>query len=120
MWRACLHVAFIYARDCNHGAKQVGQKMIDTIYEELKRLGAVSSKTAFSEEWLGMEGSYFRGRRGRDGDTSIKALANCASRLRRRASALRDSSMPQVRERSAQYLALADTCLSELLALGEN
>lgn len=93
--------------------------MIDTIYEELKRLGAVSSRTAFSEDWLGMEGSYFRGRRGRDGDASSKALATCAARLRRRASALRDSTMPQVRECSERYLALADSCVSELLTLCE-
>ena len=93
--------------------------MIETIYEELKKLGVVSSKTDFSEEWLGMEGSYFRGRRGRDGTASSKALGTCAVRLRRRASALRDSSMPQVRERSEQYLALADSCVSELLTLCE-
>lgn len=94
--------------------------MIETIYEELKKLGAVSSRTDFSEEWLGMEGSYFRGRRGREGDASTRALANCAARLRRRASALQTSTMPQVRERSEQYLALADSCLERLLSACEN
>jgi hypothetical protein len=90
--------------------------MIETIYEELRKLGAVRSRTDFSEEWLGMEGSYFRGRR----DASSRALATCAARLRRRASALQTSTMPQVRERSEQYLALADSCLDELLTACEN
>lgn len=94
--------------------------MIETIYEELRKLGAVSSRTNFSEEWLGMEGSYFRGRRGRDGDASSRALATCAARLRRRAIALQTSTMPQVRERGEQYRALADTCVDELLAACES
>lgn len=118
--RACEHVVRIYVRDCNHGAKRVEKQMIETIYEELKKLGAVSSRTDFSEGWLGMEGSYFRGRRGREGGASSKALATCAARLRRHASTLRTSTMPQVRQRGDQYQALAESCVDELLSVGEN
>lgn len=89
--------------------------MIETIYEELKKLGAVTSRTDFSEEWLGMEGSYFRGRRGRDGSASSKALATCATRLRKRASILQDSAYPQVRVAATRYHVLADQCLDGLL-----
>ena len=90
--------------------------MIETIYEELKKLGAVSSKTDFSEEWLGMEGSYFRGRRGKDGSASSKALATCAVRLRRRASILQGSAFPQARVAAGRFELLADQCLEGLLA----
>ena len=47
--------------------------MIESIFEELKGIGAVTSGTDFSEEWLGMEGSYFRGLRARQRDPSAKA-----------------------------------------------
>ena len=90
--------------------------MIETIYEELKRLGAVSSRTDFSEEWLGMEGSYFRGKRVQERSPSPKALATCAVRLRKRASLLQGSTYPQVRVSADQFELLADQCLDGLLA----
>lgn len=90
--------------------------MIETIYEELKKLGAVSSKTDFSEEWLGMEGSYFRGRRGKDGSASSRALGTCAVRLRKRARILQGSAFPQARIAAGRFELLADQCLEGLLA----
>ena len=90
--------------------------MIEAIYEELKLLGAVTSRTDFSEEWLGMEGSYFRGRRVKERSPSPRALAACAVKLRKRASILQDSAYPQARVAATRYHLLADQCLDGLLA----
>lgn len=90
--------------------------MIEAIYEELKKLGAVTSRTDFSEEWLGMEGSYFRGRRVKERSPSPRALATCAVKLRKRASILQDSAYPQARVVATRYHLLADRCLDGLLA----
>lgn len=90
--------------------------MIEMIFEELKRHGMVSSGSDFSENWLGMEASYFRAVRTRHRVASAKALATCAARLKRHAQALQSSAKPQVRERGGRYAQLADRCVSELLA----
>lgn len=90
--------------------------MIETIYDELKKLGATRSRTDFSEVWLGMEGSYYRGRRHIEGSVSTDALLNCAVRLKDRARLLKD--MPLLHERATRFEALASTCFHHLLAKG--
>lgn len=94
--------------------------MIESIFEELKGIGAVTSSTDFSEEWLGMERSYFRGLRAKRRDPSAKALATCAARLKRHAVTLQSSSLPQVREWANGYNRLAEECVAELLSACEN
>lgn len=95
-------------------------KMIEAIYEELKTLGAVNSRTRFSEDWLGMEGSYFRGRRTKDLPKSPRALATCAARLKGKSQLLQISSLPEVRRIAQRMDRLAQRCVDELLAACEN
>ena len=87
--------------------------MIEEIYDELKKLGAVSSRTRFSRDWLGMEGSYLRGGHRKQG--SARALATCAARLRHRARVLGCSDFAQVRVVASRYQTLADQCVENLL-----
>ena len=94
--------------------------MIEAVYEELRRSGAVLTGAAFSSDWLGMEESYFRCLRAKHRRPSVRALATCAVRLRRRAALLDQSSLPQVRQRANRYSELADRCLNELLLACEN
>lgn len=93
--------------------------MIESIFEELKGIGAVTSGTDFSEEWLGMEGSYFRGLRARQRDASAKALATCAVRLKKRARMLEVSTHPQVQAAAGKYGRLAEACVDALLTASE-
>ena len=93
--------------------------MIEAIFEELKRQGVVRSGSDFSEQWLGMEASYFRAVRRQHRTASPKALATCAARLKRHAHSLQSSSLPQVREWANGYNQLADKCVAELLSVCE-
>lgn len=94
-------------------AEKREDEMIEEIFDELKKLGAVSSRTRFSQDWLGMEGSYFRGGRRKHG--SARALATCAARLRHRARVLEHSDYAQVRIAATRYENLADQCIEQLL-----
>jgi hypothetical protein len=58
------------------------KKLIETVYEELKKLGAVRSKDQFSSEWLGMEKSYMRVMKAKGRQPSARVVATCAARLR--------------------------------------
>lgn len=93
--------------------------MIESIFEELKGIGAVNSGTDFSQEWLGMEGSYFRGLRAKQRGPSAKALATCAVRLKSRARLLSASTMPQVRIVASKYDEIAESCVEALLTACE-
>ncbi len=90
--------------------------MIENVFEELKGIGAVTSGSDFSEQWLGMEASYYRGLRAKQRDPSVRALANCAVRLRGRAGILQRSAYPQIRVAAQRYQLLAEQCLNGLLA----
>src|SRR5262249_2099887 len=92
------------------------KRMIEGIYDELRELGATTSRTDFSETWLGMEGSYYRGRRHTDGTVSTEALLTCAVRLKERARLLKDR--PLLHERATRFEVLANSCFDHLLARG--
>lgn len=94
--------------------------VIEDVYEELRRCGAVQSSAAFSEHWLGMEKSYLRCLRAKRRKPSAKALATCALRLRRRAAQFDQSSLPRVQGWALRYGELADRCLTELLTTCES
>ena len=90
--------------------------MIEAIYEELRTLGAVSSRTRFSEDWLGMEGSYFRGKRIAALPQSPRALTTCAARLKGKSQLLRQAMSPEFLRVADKLDQLADRCVEELLA----
>lgn len=90
--------------------------MIETIYEELKAIGAVRSSNDFSKQWLGMEKSYLRCLRAKSRQPSAKALANCASRLKRTVAVLSASDKKPSASLCHRLSRLADGCVSTLLA----
>jgi len=95
-------------------------QVVEIVFEELKRQGLVFSGRDFSEDWLGMEGSYFRAVRTRHRTASVRAMATCAAKLKRRAEVLGRSSMPQVQAQADNCNSLADRCLSEVLTACES
>jgi hypothetical protein len=90
--------------------------MIDLVYEELKRIGAVTSGNQFSAEWLGMENSYMWGLRAKCRQPSVKAMANCAVRLQRASRVLAVSDKPKVADIGSRLDHLASRCVDAILA----
>ena len=92
--------------------------MIETVFEELRGIGAVRSSDEFSTKWLGRERSYLRGLRAKQRNPSPTVLATCAVRLLRTAdsfSAMR--AMPTL-DKHKQLRVLANRCLEQILAEG--
>lgn len=89
--------------------------MIETVFQELERCGAVSSGADFSRRWLGMEESYWRCLKSKRRSPSIQALANCAVRLRRKAQLLEKSSLPEAKGVAQRMVLLSERCVEELL-----
>jgi hypothetical protein len=89
--------------------------MIETVYEELKRLGAVSSCDQFSSEWLGMEKSYMRVLRAKGREPSAKAVARCASRLKQDSRRLISMDKNGYRTAARRLDQLAEHCIAEML-----
>ncbi len=89
--------------------------MIETIYEELKRLGAVRNCDQFSSDWLGMEKSYLRVLRAKGREPSAKAIARCASRLKRDSQHLISIDKRGYKSAAQRLDQLADRCIAEML-----
>lgn len=89
--------------------------MIETIYEELKRLGAVKTYDEFSCKWLGMERSYMRTMRAKRREPSAKAIARCAARLKNDSKRLLEIDRSGYRNAAARLETLADRCIDEML-----
>ncbi len=92
--------------------------MIDTIFEELKRFGAVRSGADFSRNWLGMEDSYWRGLRAKRREPSLKAIARCASKLNVVADNLQVSAAPSIEGAQLRLRDLAAGCVADILRAG--
>ena len=92
--------------------------MIEKIFEELKQAGAIRSGTDFSQNWLGMEGSYWRGLRAKHREPSLKAIVRCAMKLRAAADDLSAIENPQIVRLQARLRGLADGCVGQILRDG--
>lgn len=88
--------------------------MIETVFEQLKAAGMVSSANQFSIEWLGMEESYMRCMRAKSRNPSPRALINCAVKLKQAGDALRCSQMPGVKAKGEGLRVLAKDCVKEV------
>lgn len=89
--------------------------MIELIYEELKRLGAVKTYDQFSCEWLGMEKSYMRTVRSKHRMPSAKALARCAVRLKSQGDKLNALDKSGYRSAAAMLRKLSEECIEDIL-----
>jgi hypothetical protein len=88
--------------------------MIELIFEELRETGAIRSGVDFSQNWLGMERSYWRGLRAKRREPSLKAIARCAVKLRAVADDLKASESPQMAATQARLRRLADDCVGQI------
>ena len=92
--------------------------MIELIFEELRETGAIRSGVDFSQNWLGMEGSYWRGLRAKRREPSLKAIARCAVKLRAVADDLSTIENPQIAATQARLRRLADGCVGQIFQDG--
>jgi hypothetical protein len=89
--------------------------MIEFVFEELHKIGMVRSRTQFSKEWLGMEGSYMRGLQAKHRQPSVRVIATCAVNLRRASDLTTQNKLPIVKAFSEHLQHLAQRCLDEIL-----
>lgn len=94
------------------------ETFIEDVYGELKQLELVESSVDFSENWLGMEGGYFRCLKAKGRQPSAKVLAKCAVNLQRMADIYGSSKMTQVGAKGAVMRSLADSCWDQIVAIG--
>ncbi len=89
--------------------------MIETIYEELRKLGAVRNRDDFSRNWLGMEKSYMRVMRAKHREPSAKAVATCAARLKTDSQRLKGLESQGYQKAADRLEKMADACIAEML-----
>ena len=89
--------------------------MIEDVYLELKKLGAVKSSNEFSQFWLGMEKSYLRTMKAKNRKPSARVLANGATKLRVDGAKLEKSSNPKVASAGHYLVVMGDMCVEEIL-----
>jgi hypothetical protein len=89
--------------------------MIETIYEELKKIGVVNSSNQFSREWLGMEKSYMRCLRAKQRQPSARAMSKCAARLKHHGTALAAHQRSKTAQIGKKLNHLADCCINEII-----
>lgn len=90
--------------------------MIEIVYEELRRLGAVRSVDQFSCEWLGMERSYMRVMKAKGRKPSAKVVATCAARLRSHGKHLMSIDRRGYHLAASALNTLADRCINDMIA----
>ena len=89
--------------------------MIDRIYIELKRLGAVRNIDEFSSQWLGMERSYMRVMKAKGRQPSAKVIATCAARLRSHGKHLMSMDRRGYDVVASALNYLADRCIEDMI-----
>ena len=94
------------------------ETFIEDVYGELKQLELVESSVDFSENWLGMEGGYFRCLKAKGRQPSARVLAKCAVNLQRMADAFSTSTIAQTGAKGAVMRSLADSCWDQIVAIG--
>jgi hypothetical protein len=92
--------------------------MIEDIFEEMRKIGAVRTAAEFSVKWLGREGSYMRGLKSKRRCASPAVLATCAVRLLSTADGLASVKLPSIDVRQVQLRSMANRCLEGILAAG--
>lgn len=88
--------------------------VIETLFVNLKALGAVRSTDDFSVNWLGMDKSYLRCLRARNRNPTPRVLANCNVRLLDLSERLTANHQPsKIRKVGRRLKELADLCVCE-------
>lgn len=88
--------------------------MIDEVFDELRRIGVVTSSSEFSTDWLGKQESYYRGLRNKNRQPSMHVLVSCACRLQRTSDSLLVYGDDQLRAKGRRMKRLARRCFAEI------
>jgi hypothetical protein len=88
--------------------------MIDEVFDELRRIGVVTSSSEFSTEWLGKQESYYRGLRNKNRQPSMHVLVSCACRLQGTGDSLLVYGDDQLRAKGRRLKRLARRCFAEI------
>ena len=88
--------------------------MIDEVFDELRRIGVVTSSSDFSTEWLGKQESYYRGLRNKNRQPSMHVLVSCACRLQGTGDSLLVYGDDQLRAKGRRLKRLARRCFAEI------
>ena len=89
--------------------------MIEYVYAELKKLGAVKTSDEFSCLWLGMEKSYLRTMKAKHRRPSARVLANVAAKLKGNGEVLEKNTDPKVALAGHYMVRMGDRCIEEIL-----
>lgn len=93
--------------------------MIDEVFDELRRIGVVTSSSDFSTEWLGKQESYYRGLRNKNRQPSMHVLVSCACRLQKTGDSLLIYGDNQLQARGRRLKRLARRCFAEITSSDE-
>ena len=88
--------------------------MIDEVFDELRRIGVVTSGSDFSTDWLGKQESYYRGLRNKKRQPSMHVLVSCACRLQGRGDSLLVYGDDQHKAKGRKLKRLAKRCFEEI------
>jgi len=105
---SCVVSTVIYQQ----GTKTVTKTVLSDVYELLNSIGAVSSESEFSTEWLGRSECYMRTLRFKDTDASVSTIAVCASKLQHYGTRMLNTE--QHSELGKQFLQLSEQCHQQI------
>jgi hypothetical protein len=86
--------------------------VLNEVFAVLKRIGAVSSESEFSKDWLGRSECYLRSLRFNGLEPSVSSIAVCASKLQHYGVRMCDTE--QHKALGEKFLDLADRCHSHI------
>ncbi len=82
--------------------------VLNEVFAVLKRIGAVSSESEFSRDWLGRSECYLRSLRFNGLEPSVSSIAVCASKLQHYGN--RMCATEQHKALGERFIALAEQC----------
>lgn len=82
--------------------------VLNEVFAVLKRIGAVSSESEFSRDWLGRSECYLRSLRFNGLEPSVSSIAVCASKLQHYGA--RMCATDQYQQLGAEFMELAEQC----------
>lgn len=88
------------------------------VYDQLFGLGAVRTRSEFSEKWLGRERSYLTVLKAKRRKPSCAVWATCAVSLLRAADAAANDNVAPQSDAGMTFRSLASRCLDQVLTEG--
>ena len=86
--------------------------VISEVFELLQQIGAVSSESEFSRDWLARSECYMRSLRFKQANPSVGTLAICASKLQHYASSL--TATERHAQLAKQFIELSERCHTQI------